>query len=156
MALALIAAVAVGGCEQEAAEQQVAVAPTKPTSAADAEGWQQYLSYLVKNNMQGMTASRPYVYYVPAGDDPTSQSQYFNQLDNVRTTVARTVLAGNLMAFGGPSSAKTANLIVDAFKGASPGSFEGVIVLFMGDEADRARVEQALAPSGATYRFVAM
>ena len=38
----------------------------------------------------------------------------------------------------------TADLIVAAFQGAKPGSYKGVIVLFIGDKADEQRVETAM------------
>jgi hypothetical protein len=66
------------------------------------------------------------------------------------------VLPGNLLAFGGPDSAKTADFVISAFGKAQPGTFKGVIVLFIGDEADHQRVEDAIKPSGATFRFVQM
>jgi hypothetical protein len=74
----------------------------------------------------------------------------------VQDTVARGVLPGNLLAFGGPSSAATSEFVVDAFKNANPGSFKDVIVLFIGDKADEQKVEDALKPTGATFRFVEM
>ena len=61
-----------------------------------------------------------------------------------------------MMAFGGPDSAKTADLIVEAFKDAKAGSFKDVIVLFIGDQADEQRVDDVLKPTGATIRFVDM
>lgn len=155
--LAILGVMALSACDkQEASGPAEAVAATRPASATDMDGWQAYLSDLVRGNLEGMTAKTPYMYFVPSGDDPTAQSQYLQQLDNVGTVVARTVLPGNLLAFGGPSSAKTANLITEAFKRAAPGSFDGVIVLFIGDAVDEQRVAEAVKPSGATYRFVAM
>mgnify|MGYP001552894608 CR=1 FL=1 len=70
--------------------------------------------------------------------------------------MARGVLPGNLLAFGGPDSTKTADLVVAAFKDAKPGSFKDVIVLFIGDKAHEQRVTDALKPTGATIRFVVM
>jgi hypothetical protein len=93
---------------------------------------------------------------VPAGDDDDAKAKYDRQLQNVQDTVARGVLPGNLLAFAGPNSAKTADFIIAAFQGAKPGSFKDVIVLFIGDEADKDRVTTALQPTGATVRFVAM
>jgi hypothetical protein len=106
--------------------------------------------------MQGVTSRTPYMYFVPAGDDTPNQDARINQLDNVKTTVARGVLPGNMMAFGGPNSALTAGLIQDAFKDAQAGSFKGVIVLFIGAPADKDGVGQALTSSAAVYRFVEM
>jgi hypothetical protein len=93
---------------------------------------------------------------VPGGDSDDALSQRQNQLDNVSDVVARTVLPGNMMAFGGPDSAKTADLIVAAFKNAQPGLFKGVVVLFVGDAADQQRVADALKPSAAEFRFAQM
>jgi hypothetical protein len=66
------------------------------------------------------------------------------------------VLPGNLLAFGGPNSSKTGDFVIAAFKDAKPGSFKGVIVVVIGDQADQQRVEQALQPTGATVRYVLM
>ena len=77
-----------------------------------------------------------------------------NQLDNVGNVVARGVLPGNMMAFGGPDSTITAQLVVDAFKEVQAGSFKDVVVLFIGAPADFESVKQALATSGADARFV--
>jgi hypothetical protein len=74
----------------------------------------------------------------------------------VQDTVARGVLPGNLLAFGGPSSAATSEFVVDAFKNANPGSFKDVIVVFIGDKADEQKVSDAMKPTGATFRFVEM
>jgi hypothetical protein len=93
---------------------------------------------------------------VPAGDDQANQDARINQLDNVKTTVARGVLPGNMMAFGGPNSALTAGLIQDAFKDAQAGSFKGVIVLFIGAATEKDAVANALTASGAVFRFVEM
>jgi hypothetical protein len=129
---------------------------TRPTDPNDTKAWNSYLVQLVQSNLQGMTASQPYPYLVPAGDDDASKASYDRQLQNVQDTVARGVLPGNLLAFAGPSSTKTADLITTAFKDAKPGSFKGVIVLFIGDQADQQRVDDAVKPTGATFRFVQM
>ena len=46
--------------------------------------------------------------------------------------------------------------MVDAAKSAQDGSLKGVIVLFVGAQADGDRAKDALAKSGAEYRFVEM
>ncbi len=110
----------------------------------------------MQNNIQGMTANRPYAYLVPAGNAGSIISQRQRQLDSVTGVVLRGVTPGNLLAFGGPSSTATANLMISAFKQAQPGSMKGVIVLFIGDKADKARVAAVVKPTDATYRFVQM
>ncbi|KAF1005493.1 MAG: hypothetical protein GAK28_03246 [Luteibacter sp.] len=158
--VALTAALALSACnksedaDQAATQQEAAV--SKPTDPKDTKAWSQFFGQIVRKNMQGMTADRPFPYFVPAGDDQEGQDGRQRQLDNVQGTVARGVTPGNMLVFGGPESAKTADLIVEAFKNAQPGTFKNVIVLFIGDQADQQRVADALASSGATFRFVAM
>ena len=117
---------------------------SKPTDPNDAKAWNSYLGQIVQKNMQGMTADRPYPYLVNAGDSDDDKAKRDRQLSNVQDTVARGVLPGNMLVFAGPESAKTADLIIEAFKDAKPGSFKDVIVLFIGDKADQERVTTAL------------
>lgn len=128
----------------------------RPTDPNDSKGWNNYLGQIVEQNMQGMTASQPYAYMVTPGLTDDARVENDRQLQSVQLTVARGVLPGNLLAFGGPDSGMTANMIVTAFKDAQPGSFRDVIVLFIGDKADEQRVAYALLPSGAIFRFAAM
>ena len=162
---ALIAAVALAACltlsacnksqDDQQASQQAQQAP-KPTDPNDSKGWNTYLGQIVQKNMQGMTASQPYAYMVTAGATDDDKAQNDRQLQSVQDTVARGVLPGNLLAFAGPDSSKTGDLLIAAFKDAKPGSFKDVIVVFIGDKADEQRVTDALKPTGATVRFVAM
>ena len=103
-----------------------------------------------------MTASQPYAYMVTPGVSDDDKAQNDRQLQSVQDTVARGVLPGNLLAFAGQDSSKTADLVTAAFKDAKAGSFKGVIVLFIGDKAEEQRVTDTLKPTGATVRFVAM
>jgi hypothetical protein len=157
--LALSGALLLTACnkqdDDQQATQQVAQA-TKPSDPNDSKAWNAYLGQIVSKNMQGMTAERPFPYLVPAGDDENAKSQYDRQLQNVEDTVNRGVLPGNMLVFAGPSSTKTADLMIASFQAAKPGSFKDVIVLFIGDQADKDRVTAALQPTGATVRFVAM
>ena len=127
-----------------------------PTDATDKKAWQTYLGKVVMNNMQGVKTNQPYMYFVPSGDAQDVQDARQSQLDNVSGTVSRGVLPGNMLAFGGPDSKLTGDLVVAAFKDAGEGSFKGVIVLFIGAPADQERVKAAVAKSGAEFRFVEM
>ncbi|BBD81040.1 hypothetical protein [Aerosticca soli] len=156
-AFALSAAVLLGACsKQEDQAQQTAQTQkvSKPSDPNDNKAWGAYLGQIVQQNMQGMSADRPYAYLVPAGDDDESKARYDRQLQQVQDVVARTVTPGNLLAFGGPNSAKTADFVIEAFKDAKPGSFKDVIVVVIGDAADKDRVTAALQPTGATLRYV--
>ncbi|HET8764130.1 MAG TPA: hypothetical protein VFM52_02825 [Rhodanobacter sp.] len=160
-AIALTAGLALGGCSKQAPEEdqastQQAAAPTKPTSVNDTKGWQAYLGPIIQKNLQGMAAQQPYVYFITPGQTDDDKAMNDRQLSNVEDTVARGVTPGNLLAFAGPVSATTADLVAAAFKDAQAGSFKGVIVLFIGDKADEQRVGDAIKTTGATYRFVQM
>ncbi|MGA9827877.1 MAG: hypothetical protein WBQ57_06000 [Rhodanobacteraceae bacterium] len=157
--LASIAAFSLNGCNKPADNAGVEATPkveSAPAAGADKAAWKKYLVNVVTNNMQGMTSTTPYMYFVPGGEDDAAATDRSNQLENVRNVVLRGVLPGNMMAFGGPDSAKTADLILAAFKDVQSGSFKGVIILFIGAQADADRVKQALAGSGAEFRFVEM
>lgn len=140
----------------EAATEQAAEVVSVPAPGSEPAAWKKYLAAVVMQNMQGVKTSRPYMYFVPAGDDGKAEMDRSNQLDNVKITVARGVLPGNMLAFGGPDSKITADLVVDAFSEAGAGTFKDVVVLFVGAQADSDRVKEALASSGATYRFAEM
>ena len=166
LAFAACATLLLGGCGQsdedkaKAAEAAAAAEAAKPapvpTDPADKTAWQKYLSKTVMQNMKGVKTNRPFMYFVPSGDGADQDSARKDQLDNVSVTVQRGVLPGNMMAFGGPDSKRTADLIVEAFKGAGDGTLKGVVVLFVGAPADSDRVKDGVAKSGAEYRFVEM
>ena len=159
-AIVLTASVALSACskneDDQQAGQQASQQATKPTDPNDVQAWNAYLGQIVQANMQDMKADRPYPYLVPAGDSEDDVARRDRQLSNVQDTVARGVLPGNMLVFAGPDSSKTADLIGEAFAGAKLGAFKDVIILFIGDQADEQRVKDLLAPTGATFRFVAM
>ncbi|GLQ92240.1 hypothetical protein [Dyella acidisoli] len=157
-ALALTGCLALSACNnqqqdgQQQAQQQQQV--TKPTDPNDSKGWNAYLGQIMQKNMQGMSAPQPYAYMIPAGDSDDAKDSRDRQLSNVQDIVARGVLPGNLLAFGGPDSAKTADLVTTAFKDAKPGSLKGVIIVVIGDKADEQRVNDVLKPTDSTIRYV--
>ena len=159
--LAFAAAVSLTACNKQDDAQQDAQATAqkqvaKPTDPNDTQAWSNYFQQIVLKNEQGMSADQPYPYFVPAGDSDDAKAQRDRQLQNVQDTISRGVVPGNLLVFAGPDSGKTADLVVTAFKDAKPGSFKGVILLFIGDKADEQRVDDALKPTGATVRFAQM
>ncbi len=131
------------------------VAPTTNDDLA----WKEYLGKVVGQNQTGVT-DRTFPYYLPmnssepAEGDQDGKTQYDRQLENVNTVVLRTVLPGNMLAFGSPDSAKMADLIVTAFTGAEPDALKGSQVLFIGKPADSDRVKAAVEAAGAKYIFV--
>ena len=158
VALACVATLSLSACNQAPAPQQAAVEQKPevvpmPTDPADKAAWKKYLVSVVTANMQGVKSNRPYMYFVPGGEDETAVNDRANQFENVHNTVLRGVLPGNMMAFGGPDSKMTSDLIINAFKDAQPGSFKDVVALFIGATAEGAAVKLALDPTGADVRF---
>lgn len=155
--LALIACLALpfAACkkEQEAPKETVKAPLAAPANPEDRAGWNAYLSDVVTRNMEGIQ-NQPFVYTLPAETVPDFASQYERQLEKAKTDVARGIIAGNLLAYGGPSSSKMADIVVESFKDVEPNSMKGVKVLFIGDPADNARVEAAVKPAGVDYKFI--
>jgi hypothetical protein len=156
--LALTGCLALTACNQQSSDQPTTVKAaqlTKPADPNDGKAWNAYLGQIVQANMQGMTADRPYAYMVPAGDSDDAKAGSDRQLSAVQDIIARGVLPGNMLVFGGPDSGKTVDFVTAAFKDAKPGTFKNVIVLVIGDKADEQKIAAVLQPTGATIRFVA-
>ena len=120
-----------------------------------ASTWQPYLQQIVIANMGDVT-DNPYFYFVPSSKYPENQGYISRTQDQLDSVVQATVLPGNMVAAGGPDSATTTQLMETAFKQASPGSFKGVVVLFIGAKSDEAAVKAVVGPSGATFKFAQM
>jgi len=153
-------ALSLTACKKEAEPKSTApVALTAPTNGGDDNAWKAYLGQVVSQNMAGVT-DRVYPYYLPANSlvptpgDLDNHSQYDRQLQNVSDVVARTVLPGNMLAFGSPDSTKMGDLIVTAMTGAKPDALKGSQVLFIGNAADNARVKAVVEAAGGKYIFV--
>ena len=158
--VALLATLALVACKKE---EQAKPAPTPAAAPVvtltvptndDRDAWKAYLSQVVKANMEGRKYRRPFVYWIPGGDDEESQRQYQDQLDNVSNAVGRGIQAGSMIAFGSSNSAKMADLVTESFKFAAPKSLKGVRVVFIGATADEQRVREVVAPTEADFVFV--
>jgi hypothetical protein len=144
--------------EGEAAKKPAAAAPAALTvpASADDKLWKPYLQQVIAQHMEGVT-DRVYPYYLPANStaiDADGRSSYDRQSENVTAVISRTVLPGNMLAFGSPDSAKMADLILSAFSGAKPDALKGSQVLFIGKAEDSARIQAPVEASGAKYIFV--
>src|SRR3546814_9133336 len=87
--------------------------------------WRMFMTEVVKRNLAGVTES-PFMYFLPASGGEDAAGEYDRQLENVQNVVARTVLPGNMLAFGSPDSEKMAELIEEAFAGAPADSMKDV------------------------------
>ncbi|ALN92420.1 MULTISPECIES: hypothetical protein [Lysobacter] len=155
--LLLIACLAlpfVAACQKE--EKKEVAAETAALSApktSDENAWNAYLTDVVKRNLDGVSGST-YVYVLPAPDSPTFQRDYDLMLEKSQADMSRGILEGNLVAFGSPDSAKTADLAVASFSKVDPATMKGVKFIFIGATADNERVKAAVTPAGVNYIFV--
>ena len=140
-------------CKKAEAPKAEKPAVAMPTDPANKQGWQDYMGDIVMRNMEGVS-NQPYAYLLPAESAADFHDQYDSLLDKAKSDVARGIIAGNLLAYGGPSSTKTADFVTAAFKGVQPGTMKGVKVIFIGAAADGDRVKAAVEPAGVNYVFV--
>ena len=138
-------------------KQEAPVAAVKPPMSApttdDRQAWNDYLQDIVPRHMGGIV-NQPYVYLLPGESAPDFQDQYDRLLEKTTQDVGRGIIEGNMLAYGGPASAKVADMIVASFKDVPPGTMKGVRVLFIGKVEDNERVKAAVAPAGVDYVFV--
>ena len=140
--------------EQAAAPKVVLTTPTD----GNPEAWKAFLSQELQPHID-RRFRRPFVYFIPdvvsdAPDAEAQQRQFDAQLENVENTIGRGVQAGSMLAFGGPNSAKVAEVIETAFKFAGPKSLKGVRVVVVARPEERARVEAAVLPTEPEFIWI--
>jgi len=140
-------------CKKAEAPQAVVAAPMSAPTTDDRQAWVDYLNDVVPRNMGGIV-NQPYVYLLPGESASDFQAQYDRLLEKAQSDVARGIIAGNLLAYASPASAKMADLVAAAFQGVPEGTMKGVKVLFIGKPADSDRVKAAVAPAGVDYVFI--
>jgi hypothetical protein len=163
--LVLAAGLAFGlaACQQaeEAKPAEQAAAPkvvlTTPTDG-NPEAWKAFLAQELQPHID-RRYRRPFVYFIPdvvagAPDEADQQRQFDAQLENVENTIGRGVQAGSMLAFGGPNSAKVADIIVESFKLAGPKSLKGVRVVVVARPEERARIEAAVLPTEPDFVWI--
>lgn len=148
---ACLAMPVLAACKKEEPVKVEKAAVAVPTTN-DENAWNAYLTDVVTRNIGEATST--YVYTLPASDVADFQGTYDRQLEAAQGAIQRGILEGNLLAYGSPDSAKSADLLVASFEGAPAGSMKGVTVLFIGNQADEARTRAAVEPTGATYKFI--
>lgn len=170
-------------CQQEEEVQVTETAPLSAPATDDRNEWRAYLNDVVGRNMEGIY-NQPYVYLVPpardtAADVPESvdetevvegaegtvgpelvegaeaaDAEYLRLAERAEMDLARGIVRGNLLAYAGADSGRVADLVVRAFEDVPEDTMDGVRVLFIGDQADSERVQQAVAASGVEYIFI--
>lgn len=147
LALGLLALTA---CKKEEAPVAKAPAPLVAPTTNDSMAWRMFMTEVVKRNLTGVTES-PFMYFLPASGGENAAGEYERQLENVQNVVQRTVLPGNMLAFGSPDSEKMTQLIEEAFTGAPADSMKDVRILFIGTAEQGERVRAAVEPTGAIF-----
>ena len=140
-------------CKKQEAPQAVVKAPMSAPTTDDRQAWVDYLNDVVPRNMTGI-ANQTYVYLLPGESAADFQDQYDRLLEKAQSDVARGIIAGNLLAYASPASAKMADMVIAAFDGVPADSMKNVRVLFIGKPADSERVKAAVSPAGVEYVFV--
>ena len=140
-------------CKKAEAPVAEVKAPMSAPTTDDRQAWSDYLQDIVPRHMGGIV-NQPYVYLLPGESAPDFQDQYDRLLEKTTQDVGRGIIEGNMLAYGGPASAKVADMIVASFKDVPPGTMKGVRVLFIGKAADNERVKTAVTPAGVDYVFV--
>lgn len=147
-------ALPLAACQDEADTQETVRAPVTAPQTDDRDAWRAYLNDVVGRNMEGIF-NQPYVYLVPTDDgEEDFAAEYERLAERAETDLARGIVRGNLLAYAGHESGSVADMVLRAFENVPDGSMEGVRVLFIGDAADNARVEQAVSPAGVEYVFI--
>lgn len=153
--LVLVACLALpfAACKKDEAPPPPAKAALTAPATDDPAAWRDYVSDVVTRNMEGIQ-NQPYVYLLPGESTPDFEGLHERLLDKAKTDVARGIIKGNMLAYASPSSAKMADIVVESFAGVTPGTMDGVKVLFIGAPADDARVRAAVGPAGVNYVFI--
>ena len=140
-------------CKKEAAPVAVEAAPLSAPTTDDLTAWRAYVTDVAKRNMDGITNS-PYVYFLPSETSEGFGGQYERQLEKLEGDLGRGIIAGNMLVFASPSSAKAAEMATVAFGQLQPGTMKDVKVVFIGKPEDSAKVKAAAEPAGVKYVFV--
>ena len=146
-------AMSFAACKKQEAPAAAAKAPVQVPVNDNRQAWVDYISDVVQRNM-GSIQNSPYVYLLPGESTADFQDQYDRLAGKAKDDLSRGIIAGNMLAYGSPASAKMADLVTAAFKDVPAGSMKGVKVLFIGKAEDNERVKAAVAPAGVDYVFV--
>ena len=139
--------------KEEAPKVEAVVAPLTAPTNDDLPAWRAYVTDVAKRNMDGINNS-PYVYFLPSESTEGFGGQYERQLEKLEGDLSRGIIAGNMLVFASPSSAKMAELAAVAFSQVGQGTMKGVKVVFVGNPEDSGKVKTASEPAGVNYIFV--
>ena len=102
----------------------------------------------------GGISNQPSGYLLPGESAPDFQAQYDRMLEKAHNDVGRGIIAGNMLAYASPASARMADIVIASFENVEPDTMKGVRVLFIGKAEDNDRVKAVVEPAGVNYVFV--
>ena len=170
--------------QDEAVQETTEAAPLSAPQTADRNEWRAYLNDIVGRHMEGIYNQPYVYLVPPRRDDAAqvavedvdaaegaeaaegttgpelvstvneADAEYLRLAERAEMDVARGIVRGNLLAYAGADSDRVADLVVRAFEDVQEDTMGGVRVLFIGDQADNERVQQAVAPAGVEYIFI--
>ena len=122
---------------------------TAPADPSDSNAWKKYIAEKATRWLKAQKKNaRIWATFVPAEGDAAEL------LKTTQDNLDRGILAGTVLAFGSPDSTKMGDFLVSSFAAVRESSLKGVIVIFVGNAADKDRVQQAVAASGVEYVFL--
>lgn len=152
--------IALAGCNHSSssntsANSAAADAPARPAATADQFAWGDYLA--AQGKLHGKDVGmRPYIYVIPAGDSVAANARRKEETDSVVHSIGPILMPGGILILGGPDAKQTTGFVSDLAKQLKANALQGIVVMVVSDPSEQTAVTNALKPSGATIRFVAM
>jgi len=136
------------GCEEPPAP--VDPAKSVPTSPSDSVAWKKYVSAVSKNYVPTDQNSRIFATFVEFGQDEEKNAR---TVENIKNFIGRGIAEGTTILFASPDSKLMADIIEKAFAEPQPNLLKSIRVIFIGQTAEKDRVDAAISAWGATLVF---
>lgn len=147
--------IALAGCNHSSSSTSSTSAPAKPAATADQYAWGDYLA--AQGKLHGKDVGmRPYIYVIPAGDSVAANARRKEETDSVVHSIGPILMPGGILILGGPDAKQTTGFVNDLATQLKANALQGIVVMVVSDATEQTSVTNALKPSGATVRFVAM
>ncbi|MCB1561075.1 MAG: hypothetical protein KDI75_08285 [Xanthomonadales bacterium] len=131
------------------AEKAVVHPPSDPT---DKKGWGNYINFVAGQHMSRIRG-RPNSFFLASSQEPEWEGRLQGMHESVANSLARGILPRSLVIFISPDYKAMADLMVEEFELAQPGTLRDVRILFIGAAEDEERVRAVVEPTGAEFVF---
>jgi len=142
----LIALIAMLSACAEKADEAPKIDPLAVPTSTDKDAWRKFMNAVMKETKFTEGAKGIYPYYVGEGDDTRKR-------EVIQESIRNGIQPGYAYVITGADSTKVADFIVSAFAEAKPDTLLQTKLLFIGKQADDARVRGAVEPSGMAVVF---